>query len=121
MREGRRRMRRVRAEMSRALRGVENVFHFGYFKNSFSSLAAIGCLLHSRVCRGVGKEGVGAWNISNICSLNILQFTFSISLPFFLIKSIIDIYGYMEIAGGAPRNNVDWKLMSIQLLWWSVS
>lgn len=91
--------------MSRALRGVENVFHFGYFKNSFSSLAAIGCLLHSEVCMGGGKEGVGAGNISNICSLNILQFTFSISLPFFLIKSIIDIYGYMEIAGGAPRNN----------------
>lgn len=92
--------------MSRALRGVENVFHFGYFKNSFSSLAAIGCLLHAGVCRKVGKDGgVGAWNISNICSLNILQFTFSISLPFFLIKSIIDIYGYMEIAGGAPRNN----------------
>lgn len=47
-REVRRRMRGVRAEMSRALRGgVENVFDFGYFKNSFSSLAAIGCLMHS--------------------------------------------------------------------------
>lgn len=90
-------MRGVRAEMSRALRGgVENVFHFGYFKNSFSSLATIGCLLHSVVCRG---SRAGQWNISNICSLNILQFTFSISLPFFLIKSIIDIYGYIEGEG----------------------
>lgn len=63
-----RRMRRVRAQMSRALR-VENV-RFP-FKNSFSSLAAIGCRFY-RVWVGRRK---GDWgNISNICSLNILQF-----------------------------------------------
>lgn len=57
-------MRGVRAEMSRALRGgVENVFHFGYFKNSFSSLAAIGCPMHSVVCRGGVGKGNGIFRI----------------------------------------------------------
>lgn len=94
-----RRMRRVRAQMSRALR-VENV-RFP-FKNSFSSLAAIGCRFY-RVWVGRRKEDWG--NISNICSLNILQFSFSVSLPFFLINSIIDIYEHMEIKGGPLIGN----------------